>query len=89
MVVKIVYNEKKSRHYHDKEGKMQGQEQNEEWITMAAAAKLFHVSNAKISRMAANKEIQTRENRRDKRVRLVNMNELRRYFESNPDVQRG
>ncbi len=65
---------------------MQSQEQNDEWITMAKAAEIFGVSAAKISRMGANNEIQTRINRRDKRVRLVNVSELRRYFEENPHI---
>ncbi len=64
------------------EGLMQGQ--HAEWVTMAVAAEMFKVSPAKISRMAANGEIRTRENRRDKRVKLVNVDELRRYFEENP-----
>jgi predicted RNA-binding protein with PUA domain len=59
---------------------MQSQEKNDEWITMAKAAEMFGVSAAKISRMAANNEIQARINRRDKRVRLVSVSELRRYF---------
>jgi helix-turn-helix protein len=61
---------------------MQGQ--GAEWVTMAVAAAMFKVSPAKISRMASNGEIRTRENRRDKRVKLVNVEELRRYFEENP-----
>jgi len=61
------------------------QEQNVEWVTMAVAAEMFGVSATKISRMAANNEIQTRRDRRDKRVRLVSVSELKRYFEENPD----
>jgi len=61
------------------------QDQNVEWITMAVAAEMFGVSATKISRMAANNEIQTRRDRRDKRVRLVSVSELKRYFEENPD----
>jgi hypothetical protein len=64
------------------------QDQNAEWITMAAAAEKFGVSPAKISRMAANNEIQTRTNRKDKRVRLVSVSELQKYFEENPDTDR-
>lgn len=64
----------------------QSQDQNDEWITMAKAAEAFGVSAAKISRMAANNEILTRINRRDKRVRLVSIKELRRYFEENPNT---
>ncbi len=60
---------------------MQPQDQNDEWVTMAKAAEMFGVSAAKISRMAANNEIQTRINRRDKRVRLVSVSEIKRYFE--------
>ncbi len=63
------------------------QDQNVEWVTMAVAAEMFGVSATKISRMAANKEIQTRRDRRDKRVRLVSVSELKRYFEENPDEE--
>ena len=61
---------------------MQGQ--HAEWVTMAVAAEMFKVSPAKISRMASNGEIRTRGDKRDKRVKLVNVDELRRYFEENP-----
>ncbi len=64
------------------------QEQNEEWVPMATAAEMFQVSAAKISRMAASNEIQARKDRRDKRVRLVNVAELRQYFEENPDTNK-
>jgi hypothetical protein len=62
------------------------QEQNEEWVTMAKAAEMFHVSAAKISRMAAHHEIQTRRDPRDKRVRRVSVAELKQYFEENPET---
>lgn len=64
------------------------QDQDKDWVTMAEAAQMFGVSPAKISRMAANNEIQTRRDPRDKRVRLVSISELRRYFEENPDTER-
>jgi hypothetical protein len=65
------------------------QDQKVEWVTMAVAAEMFGVSATKISRMAANNEIQTRRDRRDKRVRLVSVSELKRYFEENPDDKEG
>jgi hypothetical protein len=49
----------------------------QEWITMAAAARMFDVSARVISYMAADGRIRTRGNPRDHRVRLVSVSELR------------
>jgi hypothetical protein len=49
-----------------------------EWVTITEATQFFDVSANVISRMVANGEIQTRSNRRDKRIRLVSVSELRR-----------
>jgi len=52
-----------------------------EWKKLTEAAQEIGVSASKLSGMAANKEITTRRDPRDKRVVLVDMNELRRLFE--------
>jgi hypothetical protein len=49
----------------------------QEWMPITEAAQLFDVSANVISHMAANGEIQTRINRKDKRIRLVSVTELR------------
>lgn len=55
-------------------------EQKTEWKKLTEAAQEVGVSASKLSGMAANKEITTRRDPRDKRVVLVDMNELRRLF---------
>jgi hypothetical protein len=60
---------------------------NEEWVTLSDASyKLrtegINVSVSKLSRMANKGEIKTAEDPTDQRVRLVDLNELRKLFAS-------
>ncbi len=57
----------------------------EEWITMSEAARRLGISLSKVSRLAALKRIETRDNPYDERTRLVNFAELRRIFPPRQD----
>ena len=52
----------------------------DEWITMSKAARRIGISLSKVSRLAALRKIETRNNPYDERTRLVNYAELRRIF---------
>jgi hypothetical protein len=52
----------------------------EEWRPLTEAAKELNVSNAKLSRMVAQKRIKSKKNPRDERQTLVDMVELREIF---------
>lgn len=52
-----------------------------EWVKMSDAAQEFGVSISKLRRMAANGEISTKDNPRDRRVVLVDRKELQKIFE--------
>lgn len=54
--------------------------QQDEWITMSEAARRLGISTTKISRLANQGRIVTRDDPYDERVRLVNFAELRRMF---------
>jgi excisionase family DNA binding protein len=49
----------------------------EEWVTMSEAAKILNVPVSKISRLAATNVIEVKQNKVDRRLRLVNLTELR------------
>ncbi len=55
-------------------------EDQTQWVTMSEAARLLRVSLSKISRLAKRGRIETRNNPRDERERLVNLVELRVLF---------
>lgn len=62
-------------------------ETEEQWVSLSEAAfqlrkEGYDISLSKLSRMATNKEIQTEKDPIDKRVRLVELNALRRLFGS-------
>ena len=56
---------------------------NENWMTMKEAAKTLKVSPSKISRLAAIKAIQVREDIVDRRIKLVNLEEIRNLLNRN------
>ena len=56
--------------------------QTADWIKMSDAAREFRVSISKLRNMAAGGEISTKDDPRDRRVVLVDRNELRRIFGS-------
>jgi hypothetical protein len=58
----------------------------EQWMSMRTAAKRLNVSPNKISRLASKGRIKTRDNPLDERMRLVDFNELKMFFESAPKV---
>jgi len=49
----------------------------EEWVTMSEAAKVLVIPISKISRLAATGVIAVKQNKVDRRLRLVNLTELR------------
>jgi hypothetical protein len=49
----------------------------EQWVTMSEAAKELHIPVSKISRLAASNVITVRQNKVDRRLRLVNLVELK------------
>jgi hypothetical protein len=49
----------------------------EEWITMKDAAKKLKVSYYKLSQLAMTGEIETKDSLRDKRVKLVNTEQIK------------
>lgn len=54
--------------------------QQAQWIKMSDAAREFKVSITKLRNMAAAGEIETKDEPRDKRVVLVDRNQLRSIF---------
>lgn len=56
------------------------QQQNDDWVPMADAAKHFNISPTKVSRLAQQGKIQTKKKWGDERVRLVSLTELRDYL---------
>jgi hypothetical protein len=53
----------------------------EEWVTMREAATRLKISYNKLSRLVALGEIQTKSRKLDRRVRLVEINEVKKIFE--------
>jgi DNA-binding MarR family transcriptional regulator len=49
----------------------------EQWVTMSEAAKELQIPVSKISRLAASNVIEVRQNKVDRRLRLVNLTEIR------------
>jgi hypothetical protein len=60
-----------------------------QWVTMAKAADETGVSKAKISRLASQGRIKSRKDPKDDRVRLVDLDEIRKLFtlESNDEEE--
>jgi hypothetical protein len=56
------------------------QETQEQWVTMREAATTLKLSYYKIQRLAAQGSLSTRDDVLDKRVKLVNLEEVRRVF---------
>lgn len=54
---------------------------DEEWVTMSEAANRLGVSVSQISRLAQRGEIKAEVDRLNKRVKLVDFNEVRHLFE--------
>ncbi len=52
----------------------------EQWIPMRDAAKLLRVSYYKISQLVNSGDLDTRENIRDKRAKLINMEQAKRVL---------
>jgi len=52
----------------------------EHWVTMSQAAEIIGVSVAQISRLAKRGEIRVEKDRVNKRVRLVELNEIKAIF---------
>lgn len=55
-------------------------EQQGQWVTMSEAAKEIGVNLSKISRLASQGKIKSQVNPFDERTRLVDLDELRKYF---------
>ena len=65
--------------------------QTAKWVPMSVAARELGVSVGKLSSMGRNNEIETRDDTRDKRKRLVDIVALRALFgplESEPEHER-
>ena len=56
------------------------QSQAQEWVTLTEAAQATGVSVSKVSKLARQGRIQKRDDPRDERAVLVDLNELKRYF---------
>jgi hypothetical protein len=66
---------------------------NEQWVPMSEAAFVlrsegFDISPSKLSRMARSKEIDVSTDPIDKRIRLVNLSQLRQLFASSKRYSR-
>ena len=57
-------------------------EQPEQWVTMKEAAKQLNTSPSKISRLAAIGAIETRDSVTDRRIKLVNLPEVKKLLET-------
>jgi hypothetical protein len=54
--------------------------QGEQWVSMREAANITGVSYFRIQRMADRGKLQTKEDELDRRLRLVNVEEVKRVF---------
>jgi hypothetical protein len=54
--------------------------QNQEWLPMKEAAERLNISYYKLIRMVDRGKLETKEDDLDRRVRLVNLNEVRKVF---------
>ena len=54
--------------------------QESTWVPMSEAAKAVGVNLSKISRLATQRKIQSRSTPYDERIKLVDLNEVKRYF---------
>lgn len=57
------------------------QQQDDDWVPMADAAKHFNISATKVSRLAKQGKIQARNKWGDERVKLVSLVELEAYLD--------
>ncbi len=62
-------------------------QQDEEWVTMSEAAKRLGVTPTQISRLASRGEIRVEQDAVNRRVKLVEFNEVRSLFESSKYYQ--
>lgn len=53
---------------------------DEEWLPMREVAKMLNISYDKLSRLVRQKIIQTRDDVLDQRVKLVEVNEVKKVF---------
>jgi hypothetical protein len=53
---------------------------NEEWVTMSEAAKVLKMPVSKLSRLAASNVIEVKQSKVDRRLRLVNLAEIKQLF---------
>lgn len=60
---------------------------NEEWVTMTEAAERLGVSVSQISRLARKGEIKSEADRLNKRVKLVEFNEVQELFKQSKYYQ--
>jgi hypothetical protein len=56
------------------------QQQNDDWVPMADAARHFNISATKVSRLAKQGRIQAKNKWGDERVKLVSLTELEGYL---------
>jgi len=61
----------------------------EEWVTMSDAARELNVPLSQISRLAKKGEIRAQEDAVNKRVKLVELNEVRNIFKKSKYYNRG
>ncbi len=59
----------------------------EQWVSMKEASDILGVSQSRISRLASIGAIQTKTNRLNRRVRLVNVEEIRKLLESGQIIE--
>ncbi len=52
----------------------------EQWLPMTDVADMLHIPYEKLSRLVRQKEIETRDDVLDKRVKLVEINEVKKVF---------
>jgi len=55
---------------------------NEQWVTMTEAAEILGVSLTQISRLAKKGKIRAESDSLNERIKLVELNEVRKLFES-------
>lgn len=56
------------------------EQQEPRWVTMATACAMFHINRPKLDRLVREHHFQVKMNIRDKRQRLIDVNELKRLL---------
>ena len=54
---------------------------SEEWLTITDVSKKLNLKYAKLSRLVQLKKVKTKKNPHDERVTLIEVGEIKRYFE--------